>query len=119
VTDLAKNNPPLIFPHPPILASDRANWKNIYFAHFQQPPCEVPEYVLSQHMICINVGKPVQLKQAVDGQFKTVYSVPGDLGIYPAYLSQQFSLWRRSSRTLSANNFLVIWNYGCTVCQCK
>ncbi len=91
VTNPAKNNPPLIFPHPPILASDRANWNNIYFAHFRQPACEVPEYVSSQHMICMNVGKPVRLKQAVDGQDKTVYSVPGDLGIYPAYLSQKFS----------------------------
>ncbi|MCU0541427.1 MAG: AraC family transcriptional regulator [Oscillatoriaceae cyanobacterium Prado104] len=84
------NNPPLIFPNSPILTSDRANWKNIYFAHFRQPPCEVPEHMPSQHMICMNVGKPVRLKQAVDGRDRTVDSVPGDLGIYPAYLSQHF-----------------------------
>ena len=85
------NNPPLIFPDAPILASDRANWKNIYFAHFRQPPYEVPEHVPLQHLICMNVGKPVQLKQAIDGRHQTVYSVPGGLGIYPACLSQTFS----------------------------
>jgi len=90
VTNSDKSNPSLIFPHSAILASDRANWKNIYFAHFRQPPCEVPEHVPSQHVICMNVGKPVQLKQSVDGRHQTVYSVPGDLGIYPACLSQTF-----------------------------
>ena len=90
MTTSDKNNPSLIFPRSAILASDRANWKNIYFAHFRQPPCEVPEHLPSQHLICMNVGKPVQLKQSVDGQHQTVYSVPGDLGIYPAYLSQTF-----------------------------
>lgn len=90
MTDLGKNNSPLVFPHPPILASDRANWKNIQFAHFRQPPRDIPEHVSPRHTICINVGKPVQLEQAVDGQNETVYSVPGDLAIYPAYASQQF-----------------------------
>jgi AraC family transcriptional regulator len=91
VTASDGNNPPLIFPDAPILASDRANWKNIYFAHFRQPPYEVPEHVPLQHLICMNVGKPVQLKQAIDGRHQTVYSVPGGLGIYPACLSQTFS----------------------------
>lgn len=90
MTALDKNNLPLVFPYPPILASDRANWKNIQFAHFRQPPCEVPEHVSPRHVICMNVGKPVRLEQAVDKLDKTVYSVPGDLAIYPAYLSQQF-----------------------------
>jgi AraC family transcriptional regulator len=90
VTELGKSNPPLVFPHPPILASDGANWKNIQFAHFRQPPRDIPEHVSSWHTICINVGKPVRLEQAVDGQHETVDSVSGDLAIYPAYASQQF-----------------------------
>lgn len=91
MADPAKINPHLVFPDTPILASDYANWKTIYFAHFRQPPCDVPEHVPSQHMICMNVGKPVQLRQVIDGQYQEVYSVPGDLGIYPAYLSQEFA----------------------------
>lgn len=90
VSDPAKNNLLLILPHSPILTSDGANWKNIHFAHFRQPPCDVPEHVSSQHIICMNVGKPVWLEQAVDGRHETAYSLPGDLAIYPAHLSQQF-----------------------------
>jgi AraC family transcriptional regulator len=90
VTNPAKNNLPVILPHSPILVSDGANWKNINFAQFRQPPCDVPEHVSQRHIICMNVGKPVQLEQAVGEQCKTVYSLPGDLAIYPAHLTQHF-----------------------------
>jgi AraC family transcriptional regulator len=90
VTNLDRKKSPLVLPRPPILASDSAHWKSIQFAHFRQPPCEVPEHVPPWHVICLNVGHPVQLEQTVDAQNKTVYSVPGDLAIYPAYLNQQF-----------------------------
>jgi AraC family transcriptional regulator len=96
VSDRHKNNLPLVFPHPPILASDRANWKNIQFAHFRQPPRDIPEYVSPRHTICMNAGKPVRLKQVIDGQQETINSVPGDLAIYPAYLSQQFC-WNKEA----------------------
>jgi AraC family transcriptional regulator len=90
VADPAQNKLPLILPRPPILVSDGLNWSNIHFAHFQQPPCDVPEHISPRHTLCINVGKPVRLEQTVDGQRKTVDSISGDLAIYPAYLSQQF-----------------------------
>ena len=96
VTDPAQNKLHLILPRAPILASDGSNWKNIHFAYFQQPPCNVPEHVSPQHTLCINVGKPVRLEQAVDGQRKAVDSILGDLAIYPAYLSQQFR-WHREA----------------------
>ena len=90
MTDSIKKNQLLILPHSPILVSDGANWKNINFAQFRQPPCHVPEHTSQRHIICINVGKPVRLEQAVGGQHETVYSLPGDLAIYPAHLSQKF-----------------------------
>lgn len=90
MTDSTKSNLPLILPYSPILVSDGANWKNINFAHFRLPPCDVPERVSSQHIICLNVGQSVQLEQAVGGQHEKVYSGFGDLKIYPAYLSQWF-----------------------------
>ncbi|MGL4617927.1 MAG: helix-turn-helix transcriptional regulator [Chroococcidiopsis sp.] len=90
MSDPTPSNLPLILPHPPILASDGANWKNIGFAHFRQPPCDVPDRVSSQHVICLNVGQPVQLEQAVGGRYQKVGSGFGDVKIYPAYLSQQF-----------------------------
>jgi AraC family transcriptional regulator len=90
VTDSDRHNPSLVFPDAPILASDRANWENIYFAHLRQPPCEVSEQVPSRHVICMNVGRPVQVQQTVDGHREIVNSMPGDLGIYPAWLTQKF-----------------------------
>jgi AraC family transcriptional regulator len=91
MNESVKTIPPVVFPHAPILASDRANWKIIHFAHFRQPPCEVPEHTPSQHTICMNAGKPVRLEQSIDGKREAIYSMSGDFGIYPAYLSQKFS----------------------------
>ncbi|MBW4621292.1 MAG: AraC family transcriptional regulator [Cyanosarcina radialis HA8281-LM2] len=113
MSDLGKNNLPLVFPHPPILASDRANWKNIQFAHFRQPPREIPEYVSPHHTICINVGQPVLLEQVVGGQRETVNSMAGGLAIYPAYLSQQFC-WNKEAEFFNlflAPSFLVRVGY--------
>lgn len=90
VTAPAQDKLPLILPQSPILVSDGSNWANIHFAHFRQPPYAVPEHVSPRHTLCINAGKPVRLQQAVDGQRKAVDSIPGDLAIYPAYLSRQF-----------------------------
>ena len=84
------SNIPLILPRLPILASDDAKWKNINLAQWKQPPYNVPQYISMRHTVCINVGKPVRLEQKVDGRCETVYSLPGDLAIYPAYLCQQF-----------------------------
>ncbi|MBD1842689.1 helix-turn-helix transcriptional regulator [Cyanobacteria bacterium FACHB-63] len=90
MTDPAQNQLPLILPRSPLLVSDGSNWTKIHFAHFQQPPCDVPEHISPRHTLCLNVGKPVRLEQAVDGQQKAVDSIAGDLAIYPAYSSQQF-----------------------------
>jgi len=113
MTDFNKNNLPLVFPHPPILTSDCADWKNIQFTHFRQPSCDVPERVSSQHIICLNVGKPVQLEQAVGGQYQQVYSGFGDLKIYPAHLSQQFH-WDKEAEFFNlflAPSFLATVGY--------
>ncbi|MEO1146351.1 MAG: AraC family transcriptional regulator [Cyanobacteria bacterium J06638_22] len=91
MTESSQSNPTFIFPQAPLLASDRADWKNIHFAHFRQPPCQIPEHYPSQHVICMNVGKTVKLKQSIDGRCEIADSVPGDLAIYPAYLSQTFA----------------------------
>jgi len=93
---LTQDNLPLILPQPPILASEGANWQNIQFAHFRQPPCEVPEHVLPFHVICMNAGQPVRLEQTVDGQKETVDSILGDLAIYPAYATQTFR-WNKET----------------------
>jgi AraC family transcriptional regulator len=90
VSDPAQNKLPLILPQSPVLGSDGSNWDNIHFAYFRQPPYDVPEHVSPRHTLCINVGKPVRLEQAVDGKRKAIDSISGDVAIYPAYLSQAF-----------------------------
>jgi AraC family transcriptional regulator len=96
MADQTQNSLPLILPQPPLLVSDPTRWQNIQFAHFRQPPCEIPEHILPLHLICMNAGKPVRLEQTVDGQTKTVDSVLGDLAIYPAYATRQFR-WDRET----------------------
>ncbi|URD47995.1 AraC family transcriptional regulator [Chroococcidiopsis sp. CCNUC1] len=113
MSDPTPSNLPLILPRSPILASDGANWKNIQFAYFREPPCDVPEHVSSQHVICLNVGKPVQLEQAVGGRYEKVGSGFGDLKIYPAYLSQWFH-WDKEAEffnLLLAPSFLATVGY--------
>jgi AraC family transcriptional regulator len=89
-----QNNLPLMLPQPPILVS--ANWKNIQFAQFRQPPCEIPEHISPFHVICMNAGKPVRLEQTIDGRKETVDSVLGDIAIYPAYATQAFR-WNKAA----------------------
>lgn len=96
MTEPTQNKLPLILPRLPVLTSDGSNWDNISFAHFQQPAYEVPEHVSPRHTLCLNAGKPVRLEQVVGGQRETVDSIPGDLAIYPANLSQQFR-WDRDA----------------------
>lgn len=96
MTNPTPNKLPLILPRSPILTSDGSNWDNIHFAYFQQPACEVPEHVSPRHTLCLNAGKPVRLDQVVDGHRQAVDSIPGDLAIYPAALSQQFR-WDREA----------------------
>jgi len=57
--------------------SDGSNWENIGFAHFQQPPCDV-QSMYRLDIGSVNVGKPVRLEQAVDGQRKAVDSIAGE-----------------------------------------
>ncbi|MBW4552202.1 MAG: AraC family transcriptional regulator [Aphanocapsa sp. GSE-SYN-MK-11-07L] len=90
MSNLIQNNLPNILPQPPVLASHYSNWKNIHFAHFRHPACDVPEHISLRHTLCINVGQPVRLEQTIDQQHKVVDSKLGDLAIYPACLSQQF-----------------------------
>lgn len=89
----------LSLPRSPILSSFNADWHHLHLASYEQPAYRLSEHCLSQHVICINAGKPVILHQQVDGQSKTIHSVPGDIGIYPAYLWQSFE-WERDAAFL-------------------
>jgi AraC family transcriptional regulator len=80
-----------ILPCLPIISSDKCEWKTIQIACCREPAFTIPEYNPSHHQICINGGKVVQLEQKIEGKVNIVNSVPGEIGIYPAYLSQSFA----------------------------
>ncbi len=109
---------PFDIPCLPIISSQNANWDNIQLAYYRQPPYSIPEYNSSQHVICINGGKSVWLEQKIDGHFAADRSVPGDIGIYPAHLSQTVS-WMEEAEFLQLYlepSFLELVSYelyGC------
>ena len=88
-----------ILPCSPLLSSQAAGWNGIQLAHFRQPPHSIPVHYSLQHIICINVGKPVLFNQSIDRYAETVRTVSGDIGIYPAHLSQSFS-WESETEFL-------------------
>jgi AraC family transcriptional regulator len=89
----------LFLPCLPIASSFLAGWDKVQLALYHQPPYCIPEHYSPHHVICINTGNPVTLKQTVDGQSETIYSVPGDIGIYPANLCQTFH-WHQEAKFL-------------------
>jgi len=52
---------PDILPNQPILASQPQAWKGIIVEHHSQPPFEIPEHCLPQHLIAIQTGPPIGL----------------------------------------------------------
>ncbi len=88
-----------MFPLAPVTSSARANWDRILLVHHHQPTFSVPEHCLPYHQICIKLGKPYLLKQVIDGRAETLRAVPGQIGLYPANLSQSFG-WDREAEFL-------------------
>jgi AraC family transcriptional regulator len=75
-----------ILPNQPIVASQPQAWKGIIVEHHSQPPFEIPEHCLPQHLIAIQTGPPIKVENVVNGRFQSGYSVSGDLSILPADL---------------------------------
>lgn len=73
-----------------IISSDAALWDNISLVHYRQAAGSLPEHCLLNHEICINFGKSVVLEQVIDGRSEIIHSVPTQVGIHPANISQSF-----------------------------
>ncbi|MGB3652993.1 MAG: AraC family transcriptional regulator [Rivularia sp. (in: cyanobacteria)] len=82
-----------------IISSDVTGWKNISLAHYRQAAGSLPQHCSLHHEICINFGKPVVLEQVIDGRSEIIHSVPNQLGIYPANISQSFA-WDTEAESL-------------------
>lgn len=77
---------PDILPNQPIIWSQPQVWNGIAVEQHCQPPFEIPEHSLPQHLIAIQVGSPIKVENIVNGRFQSGYSVSGDLSVLPAYL---------------------------------
>lgn len=88
-----------ILPRQPIISSESSGWENLQLACCHQPAFAIPEHNPNHHGICLNIGKVVRLEQKMDGKIQSINSVTGDIGIYPAYLSQSFS-WNKEAEFL-------------------
>lgn len=78
-------------PCAPIISSAAANWSNIFLVYHRQPAAIVPEHCLPYHQVCIKLGKPHRLEQAIDGCTESVEVFPGEIGLYLANRNQAFS----------------------------
>lgn len=61
---------PDILPNQPILSSQPQAWKGIIVEHHCQPPFEIPEHCLPQHLIAIQTGPPIKVENVVNGRFQ-------------------------------------------------
>lgn len=84
-------NIPALLPHAPIISSAAANWSNILLVHHRLPATIVPEHCLPYHQVCIKLGKPYRLEQAIDGCIESLEVFPGEIGLYLANHNQAFS----------------------------
>jgi AraC family transcriptional regulator len=76
---------PDILPNQPIVSSKPQAWNGIIVEQHCQPPFEIPEHCLPQHLIAIQVGPPIKVENVVNGRFQSGYSVSGDLSVLPAH----------------------------------
>lgn len=82
-----------------IISSDATGWDNISLAHYRQAAGSLPQHCSLHHEICINFGKPVVVEQVIDGRSEIIHSVPNQLGLYPANISQSFT-WDTEAESL-------------------
>lgn len=90
-SSLEDNSIVSLLPLLPVISSLNSVWKSLQIAYCQEPAFTIPEHKSDRHSICINGGKVVRLEQKIETQVKIISSVPGDIGIYPAYCHQSFT----------------------------
>lgn len=82
-----------------IISSDVTGWDNISLTHYSQAAGSLHLHCSLHHEICINCGKPVVVEQVIDGRSQIIHSVPNQLGLYPANISQSFA-WNSQAEFL-------------------
>jgi len=93
-----------ILPGIPLLSSHQAGWRNIFFAYYRHPACEIPVHYLRQHTltICSEVGTPAKIECRLDNQFKRYCFGHGDIIFCPSGVSKWMAWKRENSFALLA-----------------
>jgi AraC family transcriptional regulator len=87
----ASNRLPFELPVPPSVSSAGLGWQRLTLIQCCEPTYEIPLHQSPLHVICINMGKTVELTQKVADQTAVIQSVETEVGIYPAFIEQSFA----------------------------
>jgi AraC family transcriptional regulator len=80
-----------LFPRLPLLMSQLAQWDGVHLEYHHQPPYEIPESSVPQHIVAIQteVSAPRQIEGYLGGQFQKAEFAEGDILLIPANMSHQ------------------------------
>ncbi|GAC1457749.1 MAG: AraC family transcriptional regulator [Chamaesiphon sp.] len=88
-----------IFPQPPVQVSNPTVWQGIFLSHHRQPPWEMPENRLSQHILSINIGSASNVERIIDGRLQRERFLTGNVAIYPSGVDYTLR-WEREAEFL-------------------
>ena len=54
-----------------LTSSHQTNWKEVSLEHYLYPAYETPEHTLSEHHICLYIGKPLTYEQVIKGKLRS------------------------------------------------
>ncbi|MBD1909798.1 MULTISPECIES: AraC family transcriptional regulator [unclassified Leptolyngbya] len=91
-----------LVPRPPLLTSQQAEWKNILVQHHQQPPWEMPENTVNQHVVVVHhkVGSRLQVNRTMNAIKRQEYMRNGSCVIVPAAVPHESSWGHEAEFTL-------------------
>ena len=68
-----------------VLSSALSNWRHLVLEEHHHRSCELAGFMYKQHVIVMNVGKPVALEFKTNGTFQRVTFDPTFIDVIPAY----------------------------------
>ena len=74
-----------------LTSSHTAAWQGASLEHYLYPAYETCEHTLTQHHLCIYLGKPLTYEQIVKGKLRSHNCIYGDMVLYPAGLRQKLA----------------------------
>ena len=98
-------------PQSVVLSSVDAGWSGVGVEHLRLPPYEPPETCRQEHLLRIQLARPVTLGWKSGGRFRDQPMSPGDLCLVPAGVPHQVR-WREDSEILRIRLAPSLWDEG-------